>query len=84
MMGTKMNDINNIDSKSFHKFYGNLWLSEYQVEILKKNNIDINNFKNMRSLILYIENILNYKENEELEQVSIELSEYDYYKNVKK
>lgn len=76
-----MNEIDNVYSKNFHKFYGKLWLSEYQVEILKKNNIDINNFKNMKSLILHIENILNYNDNEELEQISIELSEYEYYKN---
>lgn len=74
---------NNIE-KNFHKLYGNLWLSEYQLGVLKKNNIDINNFNSVKSLILYIENILNYKDDSELECVSMELSEYNYYQNVNK
>ena len=73
-----------MNDKSFHKMYGNIWLNGYQMEILKKNNIDINNFKDVKSLILYIENILNYKDNEELEGLSMELSEYNYYQNINK
>lgn len=69
---------------NFHQFYGNLWLSNYQYEILKKNNIDIHKYSSINELLFSLEEILNLHDNDELEQVSLELSEFNYYNNTSK
>ena len=68
----------------FHKQIGNLLLTEKQIKILEKNNIDLSKFNSNHELIYYLESILNYNQNEELDNVSLELSEMYYYINTNK
>lgn len=70
--------------KIFHKRYGNLFLTDKQVEILSKYNIDFNKFKNTNELIYYLEYYLNYQQLEDLDLLSEELSEFEYYNNTNK
>lgn len=72
--------------KNMHKIRKNgLLLSDNQIEILKKYDIDYLKFNNITSLIYEIEKILNDSEYlEELENLSLELSEYNYYHNTNK
>lgn len=70
--------------KNFHKKYGNLFLTDKQVKVLKKYNIDFNKFKSTRELIYYLEYYLNYQQLDDLEIVSQELSEFEYYNNTNK
>ncbi|MBE6139580.1 MAG: hypothetical protein E7174_03700 [Firmicutes bacterium] len=72
--------------KSFMKKYNNIYISEEQIEILKKYNINIDKYVNLNELIYDIEECLNdsYEELVDLEWVSQTLSEYNYYNNTNK
>lgn len=71
-------DFDNLE-KNFHKKFGNLILTDYQVEVLEKYNINYNDFNNLNELIYYLEDYLNNSSNEELELISDELSAFNYY-----
>lgn len=59
-------------------------LSDYQVEVLKRNNINYENYSNMSSLLFEIEECLNQDDDEELEEVSRQLAEIHYYNETNK
>lgn len=71
---------------SFYKKYNNIFLTQHQINILKKYNINIDNYTNIKELIYDIEEYLNGSDMflEDLEWVSQELSEYNYYNNTNK
>lgn len=71
-------DFENLEN-NFHKQYGNLLLTEYQVNILEKYNINYKNFNNLQELIFYLEDYLNNTDDEELEELSNNISEFYYY-----
>lgn len=73
-----------ISEDNYYKKVGGLLLTDYQLDILNKNGIDLNKFISNHELIYYLESILNTNFNEELENVSEELSEMYYYNNVNK
>lgn len=73
-----------ISEDNYYKKVGGLLLTDYQLDTLNKNGIDLNKFRNNHELIYYLENLLNISSNEELENVSEELSEMYYYNNVNK
>ena len=74
------------NEKKFIKNYNNIYISDEQVEILNKYNINIENYRNISELIYDIEECLNnsYTELDDLEWVSQTLSEYNYYNNTNK
>lgn len=77
-------DINKleIDNKidSLKKRDNGLLLRDRHIEILNKYNIDYRMHSNLSSLIFEIEEILNYESDlDDLEQLSEELSEINYY-----
>ena len=58
----------------------NIYLSDSDILILDKYNINYLEFSNMKELIMYLEDYLNNIEYfEDLEDLSIKLSEYNYY-----
>ncbi|MGM9878280.1 MAG: hypothetical protein ACI33S_06510 [Bacilli bacterium] len=61
-----------------------LFLSEYQIEILKRYNIDIDKISTINDLIFQIDEILEEGDCEDLELVANELSEFYYYANTNK
>ena len=61
-----------------------LLLSDEQINILKKHDIDYLKYSNMSSLIYEIEEILNIEYYEDLDNLSIELAEFNYYQNTNK
>lgn len=63
----------------FYKQYGNLYLTNQQINILNKYNIHYQDFKSINELIYYLEYYLNNDSLDDLEQVSEELSEFNYY-----
>lgn len=73
--------------ESLHHDCGNgIYLSDSQIEVLKKYGFSIRN-SNIKSLILEIEEYLmeNYDSDlDDLEEVASSLSEFDYYQNVNK
>ena len=61
-----------------------MFLSNNQVKTLKKNNIDYTNYDNLESIIFELNNILNEIDDEELENLTIDLAEFNYYNNQNK
>lgn len=74
--------------KNLHKLYGNdIYLSDNDLEILKRYEFDINKYSNIKSLILdlseYLEEAYD-NDLSDLEQVLDSLAEFDYYHNTNK
>lgn len=68
-----------MENNSFYKKYGNIYLTDKQVKILNKYNIDYMKFNSLNELIYNIEYYLNNDYLEDLEVVSEELAEFNYY-----
>lgn len=69
------------NDKNMIKMRGNgIYLSDNQIEVLKRYNIDYNKYTSLSSLIFDIEKILNEEADiEDLEEVSGKLAEINYY-----
>ena len=82
-MNKEINDIlNNIDfdNNKLIKINNNLYLTNNQIEILKRYNIDYETSNSLRDLMIKIEDILDYEEDiPELEELLNKLSERNYY-----
>lgn len=68
-----------MNEKSFYKKYGNIYLTDKQIKILQKYNINYTKFHDNKELIYYLEYYLNNEDLPDLEIVSEELSEIQYY-----
>ena len=76
---------NSIDyEKNMHKKINNMLLTNNQIEILEKYNINYNNCNSMNELLYFIDEILDEMDNEELERISLEIAETNYYMNTNK
>lgn len=70
----------NLDKDLLKKRNNGLVLRDSWIEILKKYNIDYEKHSTLSSLIFEIEEILNYETDlEDLEKLSEELQEINYY-----
>ena len=82
-MNKEINDIlNNIDfdNNKLIKINNNLYLTNNQIDILKRYNIDYETSNSLRDLMIKIEDILDYEEDiPELEELLDKLSERNYY-----
>lgn len=74
------------NDKNMIKMRGNgIYLSDNQIDVLKKYDIDYTKYSSISSLIFEIEEILNYETDlDDLEEVSKSLSEINYYNNTNK
>ena len=74
------------NDKSMIKMRGNgIYLSDNQIEVLKRYDIDYKKYSSLNSLIFEIEEILNEEvDASDLEEVSSRLSELNYYNNTNK
>lgn len=62
-----------------------IYLSDNQIEVLKRYDIDYKKYISLNSLIFEIEEILNEEvDASDLEEVSSRLSELNYYNNTNK
>ena len=91
MMTLSNKEIDNIVLKTINdnklKKINNIYLSNRQIDILNMYNIDYKNVTDIKQLIFKIEDYLyenNYIETDELENLSLELSEFNYYYNTNK
>lgn len=78
----------NIDNKMLKKRTNGLMLSDEQVDVLTRHNINYKEYNNLSSLIFkieeYIEEVQGYMDIEDIDEVSKELSEQNYYNNTNK
>lgn len=74
------------NDKNMLKMRGNgIYLSDNDIKILERYEINYNNYVSLGSLIFDIESILNESSDvEELEEISKKLSELNYYNNTNK
>ncbi len=83
-------EINEIVKKSIYdnklnKISDNLYLSNRQIEILKRYEIDYKKFNDIKSLMYEVETALEeVYDADDLQALSIELSEFNYYHNTNK
>lgn len=78
-----LNDID-FESNRLVKINNKLYLTNYQIEILDKYNIDYKNLGNLSSIIFTAEEILEEDDYEDLDEIIKELSERNYYENTNK
>ncbi len=71
------------EENQLEKINDDLYLTKRQIDILKRYDIEYSN-KTIDGLIFELEDILNQEENEELDKLSMELSEFNYYHNTNK
>lgn len=74
----------NYDNLLLKHINNGLILSDYQLDILKRNDFDINKYSNMHDLLFDIEEHLNEEFDSELDSVSSQLAEFIYYRDTKK
>lgn len=81
-----MNIKEDFNKRSLKQRKNGIYLSDEQINILEKYNINYLNYNNINELIFYIEDYLNnsYMELEDLESVSEALSNFNYYNNTNK
>lgn len=83
-------EINEIAKKTIYdnklnKISDNLYLSNRQIEILKRYEIDYKKFNDIKSLMYEVETALEeVYDADDLQALSIELSEFNYYLNTNK
>ncbi len=74
-----------IENTKLNKIKNNIYLSNKEIEVLKRYNIDYSKYNDMSSLIFEIESILNDGLGDvDLEEVSDSLQEFNYYNNINK
>lgn len=74
---------NIIEDNKINKINDNLYLTNKDIKILKKYNIDYLS-STLEELLFKIEMILNEEYIDELENVSLSISEFNYYHNTNK
>ena len=75
---------NSLDfNNSFHDING-LILNDYEISVLDKYSIDYKKCSDLKSLIYCIDEVLNEESFDDLEEISISISERDYYENTHK
>lgn len=70
--------------KNMHRQIHQMWLTNLQIEVLKKNHISYEKYFTMNELLYHIHEKLEITDNPELEKIAIEIAETNYYMNTKK
>ena len=72
------------EQNKLQKTKQDLFLTNYEIAVLKKYHIDYDNCKTAKEILQKVENIisdLDELEQEELDQVEMSIAERDYYQN---
>ena len=72
------------NSNKLVKVNNKLLLTNYQIEVLKRNDINPENYSSLKDIIYLAEEAYEDTLDEELDVVLAELSERNYYENVNK
>ena len=73
-----------IDNIVLRRKENGMLLSNYQISILGRNNIDYSKYSNIRDLLFDIDECLLDNYDEELDLVSSQIAEFIYYRDTKK
>ena len=78
-------DIEDLSEKYMHKQLDNgLFLSDYQIEVLMRNSINPYECSGINELIYLIDEAIEETDDEELDVISKEIIEFNYYTNTNK
>ena len=77
-------ELSKVENDFLKRREGGLLLSDYQISILDMCGINYKKYSNLSSLLFEIEEYLNDDANDELEEVSRQLSEIHYYSETNK
>ena len=83
----KLLGIIDFEKNKFQTPKQNLFLTNYEIAVLKKYHIDYDNCKTAKEILQRVESIISDLEDleqEELDQVSMSIAERDYYQNTNK
>lgn len=76
---------NTINNNKLIQINKNIFLSNYEINILKVNNIQYEQASTYQEILYFIEDILEIEsDNPELEQIILSISERHYYQNTHK
>jgi len=75
------NYINEVSKSLKLNDFNGLILSNKEIEVLDRYNIDYKSCSSMKDLLFLIDEELDIEENSELEEISISISDRDYYMN---
>ena len=78
------NIIIDFDKNKLKKVNDKLLLTNYQIEVLKRNGIEPSNYSSLKEIIFDAEEVYEETLDEELDLVLSELSERNYYENTNK
>lgn len=75
-----------VSNKYMHKeIKKGIFLSEYQIEVLIRYQIDLDKISSVEELIMIMDEIIDEDpDSDDLEQISKEISEFNYYSNTNK
>lgn len=78
--------ISNLDfsTHALKKVNDSLYLTNYQIDVLKRNDINPENYTSLREIIFLAEEAYEDTLDEELDIIISELNERNYYENVNK
>lgn len=79
--------VNNLDftSNSINDLGNGILLTNYEIGVLDKYNINYNNCNSLKEILFYVEDILNEDSTlDDLENISKSIAERDYYANSNK
>ncbi len=76
--------ISNIDNVLLKRRSNGILISDYQLNVLRKNGIIFSNYSSIDELLFDIEELLNNDYDDELDLISSQLAEYKYYRDTKK
>ena len=80
----KINSEINFDDNFIGYIKNDIILSNKEMEVLKRNEIDYENIDTISRLLTEIDEVLLDNDDEELESVSLSISERNYYVNTNK
>ncbi len=63
---------------------GNVYLTNYQKEVLEKYHIPYENCQNGKDLLFLLSDIVDEEEYDELEEVANQIAEFSYYHETRK
>ena len=80
----KINNETNFEENFIGYTKNDIVLSNKEMEVLKRNEIDYENIDTVSRLLTEIDDVLIDNDDEELESVSMSISERNYYNNTNK
>lgn len=71
-------------NETLKKINEHLYLTKYQLDVLNRFSIPVQDMKDVRELLYYLSDVVDEEEYDELEEVAREINDYYYYHEMRK